>query len=203
MVQWKELAGRSIQLRGKLIDMGQVSPPSPVLLLLAAFSRHEAALAWARARAIEAWGDVALQSPAFAFQQTDYYEPTMGPDLRKSFLAFGRLLTDPARLADMKLQANGWEQEYAALNNHAEPRPLNLDPGYLTLGKLVLASTKDHAHRIYLGRGIYAEVTLCYRHGRWHHHEWTFPDYRRDDYQRFFSRCRDHLYRQLREEPAT
>ena len=76
-----------------------------------------------------------------------------------------------------------------------EPRPLNLDPGYLTLGKLVLASTKDFAHRIYLSRGIYAEVTLQYRHRRWEHHQYTFPDYRREDYQQFFSECREGMKR--------
>ena len=203
MIQWEELTGRRNGRPNKLIDMGQVSPPSPALLLLAAFSRYEAALAWARARATEAWGDVALESPAFTFGETDYYQPTMGPDLRKRFLAFRRLLDDPARLVDIKLDTNRWEAEYAAESDHPEPRPLNLDPGYLTLGKLVLASTKNHAHRIYLGRGIYAEVTLHWKHGRWRHHEWTYPDYRREDYQRFFSECRDHLHRQLAEEPTT
>ena len=181
--------------------MGQVHSPSPVLLLLAAFSRHDEALAWARAWATQAWGDVALESPAYRFSQTDYYQATMGPGLRKQFWVFSRLLADPAKLADAKLEANTWETEYARSADHAEPRPLNLDPGYLTLGKLVLASTKDHAHRIYLGRGIFAEVTLYYRHGRWRHHEWTYPDYRRDDYQRFFSECREYLHRQLKEEP--
>jgi hypothetical protein len=70
---------------------------------------------------------------------------------------------------------------------------LNLDPGYITQAKLVLASTKDHAHRIYLADGIFAEVTLSYKHRRWQPHEWTFPDYRRDDYQAFFTQCRDYL----------
>jgi hypothetical protein len=74
-----------------------------------------------------------------------------------------------------------------------EPRPLNLDPGYLTPAKLVLASTKDHAHRIYLSRGIYAEVTLFYKDRHWQPREWTFPDYRRADYQEFFSQCRAYL----------
>ena len=91
------------------------------------------------------------------------------------------------RLADIKRQTNAWEAEYAALGLHPEPRPLNLDPGYITLAKLVLASTKDHAHRIYLGDGIYAEVTLAYRDRRWQPLEWTYPDYRRDDYQQFFT----------------
>jgi hypothetical protein len=72
---------------------------------------------------------------------------------------------------------------------------LNLDPGYLTPAKLVLASTKDHAHRLYLARGIYAEVTLYFKGRRWQYRDWTFPDYRRDDYQQFFSACRELLRR--------
>jgi hypothetical protein len=178
--------------------MGEPTPPSPALLLLAAFSRHEAALAWARDRACRAWGPVAMESPCFDFTQTDYYEPTMGPGLRKIFFTFARPF-DPADLADVKLQANQWEQEYARASDHPEPRPLNLDPGYLTLGKLVLASTKDHAHRIYLAGGIYAEVTLHYRHGRWEPHELTFADYRRHEYHEFFSQCRELLHREQRE----
>jgi hypothetical protein len=92
-----------------------------------------------------------------------------------------------------KQQTGGWEGEYAQLARHAEPRPLNLDPGYITLAKLVLASTKDHAHRIYLGAGMFAEVTLYFKGGQWLPREWTFPDYRRSDYQRFFLQVRERL----------
>jgi hypothetical protein len=173
--------------------MGQPSPHSPALLLLAAFSRYDAALAWARRRAVEAWGSIALESPAFAFTETDYYESTMGPGLKKAFFTFTTPF-DPGELVRCKLLTNQWEAEYAAAAGHPEPRPLNLDPGYLTLGKLVLASTKDFAHRIYLSEGIFAEVTLYYRHHVWQHHQYTFPDYRREDYQRFFSQCRQMLH---------
>jgi len=179
--------------------MGLPLPPQPVLLLLAAFSRYEEALAWARRQAAAAWGSIALESPKFEFTETDYYEATMGSRLRKVFFAFVQPFA-PDRLADVKLQTNAWEKEYAALGRHLEPRPLNLDPGYLAEGKLVLASTKDHAHRIYLGGGIYAEPTLQYKHRRWQPHPWTYADYRREDYQQFFSACRDYLHRQLREE---
>jgi hypothetical protein len=178
--------------------MGQPTPHSSALLLLAAFSRHDAALDWARQKAIEAWGPLALESTAFAFDETHYYDATMGPNLKKRFFAFTRLF-DPAELAEVKLLTKRWEEEYAAAAGHAEPRPLNLDPGYLTLGKLVLASTKDFAHRIYLGCGIHAEVTLTYKHHAWRHHEYTFADYRRADYQQFFSECRDYLHERLRE----
>jgi len=172
--------------------MGEPTPHSPALLLIAAFSRHDAALDWARDRAVEAFGSIGLESPVFEFSQTDYYEPTMGPELKKVFFTFDRPF-DPADMVDVKLQTNAWEQEYAEQAGHDEPRPLNLDPGYLTLAKLVLASTKDHAHRIYLERGIYAEVTLYYRDRRWQVREWTFADYRREDYQQFFSQCRQRL----------
>ena len=175
--------------------MGLIGPHAPAMLILAAFSRHPAALDWARQRAADAWGPIALESPAFDFHETDYYEPTMGAGIQKVFFAFAPPF-DPARLADLKLQTNAWEKEYARASEHAEPRPLNLDPGCLTLGKLVLASTKDFAHRVYLRDGIYAEVTLFYRHHRWEHHQFTFADYRREDYQRFFSACRDFLHRE-------
>ncbi|HVU90429.1 MAG TPA: DUF4416 family protein [Pirellulales bacterium] len=179
--------------------MGEPSPPEPALRLLAAFSRHQAALDWARTRAEQSWGPVALASPAFAFSQTDYYEATMGPELRKIFFVFADLC-DPASIVDAKLESGAWEHEYAALGRHEEPRPLNLDPGYVTSAKLVLASTKDHAHRIYLSRGIYAEVTLYYRDRAWQHHPWTFPDYRRADYQEFFIAARDYLRRRIKQD---
>ncbi len=96
-------------------------------------------------------------------------------------------------LSGVKCRTNEWEVEYAKQADHSEARPLNLDPGYLTLAKLLLASTKDHAHRIYLERGIYAEVTLNYRRRDWRSLDWTYPDYCREDYHEFFSRCRELL----------
>jgi hypothetical protein len=179
--------------------MGEPTPHSPVLLLLAAFSRHDDALDWAKRKAVEAWGPIARESERFEFKETAYYDATMGAGLKKGFFAFQRPF-DPERLVEIKLATNRWEEEYAAEAGKAEPRPLNLDPGYLTLGKLVLASTKDFAHRIYLSQGIYAEVTLQYRHRRWEHHQYTFPDYRREDYQRFFSECREEIKRGERGE---
>ena len=164
------------------------------MLLLAAFSRHDAALDWARQRAVEAWGPVELESLAFSFADTQYYDATMGPGLKKVFFTFQRPF-DPAELVEIKLETNRWEEQYAAMAGHAEPRPLNLDPGYLTLAKLVLASTKDFAHRIYLSRGIYAEITLQYKHRHWRNHEYTFPDYRREDYHAFFTECREAMRR--------
>ena len=172
--------------------MGNVTTVQPVLLFLAAVSRYPAALDWARRTSAGSWGPVALASDPFAFVETDYYESSMGTDLVKCFFAYQRLV-DPNCLPSVKRQTNAWEAQYAAASDHAESRPLNLDPGYVTPAKLVLASTKDHAHRVYLGEGIYAEVTLNWRQRRWQHQSWTYPDYRREDYQAFFSLCRDEL----------
>lgn len=172
--------------------MGQILPPKPVLLLIAVSSRYDEALAWAEERAVTQFGPLHLKSEAFVFTETNYYRETMGTDLKKQFLTFQRLI-DPGELARIKCLTNAWEEEYAALGQHPEARPLNLDPGYLTMAKLVLASTKDHAHRLYLSEGIYAEFTLQFRGGAWQACEWTYPDYQREDYQQFFTLCRDRL----------
>jgi hypothetical protein len=172
--------------------MGEIGYPSPVVLLIAATSRHAEALNWARERCAQSRGPLKLISEPLDFKETDYYTAMMGTGLKKQFLAFERPV-DPAALAEIKRETNEWEAEYAAFGKHAEPRPLNLDPGYITAAKLVLASTKDHAHRIYLRDGIYAEITLVFRQRHWQPLDWTYPDYRRADYHQFFDRCRERV----------
>jgi len=163
-----------------------------VLLILAVVSRYREAFAWTREQTLSAWGNIALSSDAFDFTETDYYASSMGTGLKKTFFAFEPFI-DPAALADLKRQSGEWEQQYAAASDHDVPRPLNLDPGYITEAKLVLASTKDHAHRIYLRDGIYAEVTLHYRNKAWQSWPWTYPDYQREDFQAFFTECREYV----------
>jgi hypothetical protein len=173
--------------------MGTVEPHYPVLLVLAAFSRRAEALQWARERSAEQLGGIAFSSDIFPFNQTEYYQAEMGTELKKVFFAFENLV-DPACLADVKHLTNEWEKEYREHTEWPESRPLNLDPGYVTQAKLVLATTKDRDHRVYLKRGIYAEVTLHYQRGRgWSAREWTYPDYRSDTYHQFFTRCRNHV----------
>ena len=176
--------------------MALATPHRPVLLILAAFSRYPEAIEWGKERAKQAWGPIALQSELFDHGETNYYQATMGPDLKKTFFAFESLV-DPAGLVEWKERSNQWEIEYQQLGRHSEPRPLNLDPGYLTEAKLILATTKDRDHRIYLDRGIYAENTLHFHHGSWQPRPWTYPDYQRADYHRFFQRCREFLRQKL------
>lgn len=176
--------------------MGAINDPSPVLLLVGAFSAYEEALDWAWGQLERCYGPIARQSPRLHFSETDYYERTMGPGLLKQFFTFERLVA-PDALAAIKHQTNTLELAYQELGRHPVPRPLNLDPGYLDEGKVVLASTKDHAHRVYLGVGIYGEVTLRYEGGRFLPWPWTYPDYRRGDYRGFFADARAD-YRRLK-----
>lgn len=172
--------------------MGEIRQQRPVLLVIAAFSRHPDALDWARSAASAQWGPVALTSDLFEFHETPFYERTMGTGLRKLFWAFERLI-DAAILPDIKLQTNDWEIAYRLQGGQPDARPINLDPGYLTEAKFVLATTKDRDHRLYLRQGIFAEGTLFYQAGKWCPRDWTYPDYHRADYHQFFTRCRDYL----------
>jgi hypothetical protein len=181
--------------------MGEIKQPESVLLVTAVFSRHEEAFSWARESMQTAYGEIALESETFDFQEyTHYYDPTMGPGLKKRLWAFSRPI-DPAALAEIKRFSNEREESFAREHGFAERRPLNLDPGYVTLGKLVLASTKDHSHRIYLRDGIFAEVTLRWTKKQWRAFSWTFPDYAAGIYFPFLRQCRELLHRKLRANP--
>lgn len=188
---------RRLELSGQEI-MGEIRQHARVLPVVAAFSRYAEALHWARATLQAAWGPVILESDWFAFEETTFYASTMGSQLRKVFFAFGDLM-DPAELVERKWQTNAWEEDYARQYPQPEPRPLNLDPGYLTEAKLILASTKDRDHRIYLDRGIFAENTLYFRGGQWEKRPWTYPDYQRPDYHQFLTLCRDEYRRRKRD----
>jgi hypothetical protein len=132
----------------------------------------------------------------------------MGEGLYRGFVAFEKLI-DPERLAEIKIATNDIEARIAeAVHNGAEPwagktpppvRPVNLDPGYLTLAKLILASMKDFSHRIYLRGGVYAEITLQYRNG-WQALPWTFPDYASGRYDAFLHQARQRLHQYERKE---
>ena len=177
--------------------MGKPRPHPPTLLIAAIFSRHDPALDWALERIANAWGGLLCVSDRFEHNETAYYNRLMGEGLRKQLLAVSGDF-DPAQLAALKLASNEWEAEYAQSQHFPEERPLNIDPGYLTPMKVVLASTKDRAHRIYLRDGIFAEECLVYHQRCWQGRPWTYPDYLRADYHAFFVRVRDLLQQRLK-----
>lgn len=177
--------------------MGEIVKHKPVLLIAAVTSRHESAFHWSVDQTTSQWGKLAFESPIYDFTETDFYTPTMGMGLKKQFLVFDALL-DPGELAGCKLQSNQWELDYEQQTDHVESRPINIDPGYISEAKLVLATTKDRDHRIYLQHGIFAEVTLHFRGKQWTSSRWTYPDYQRADFQEFFTRCRMLLRERIR-----
>lgn len=168
--------------------------PGPVLLVAAVFSRHAEAILWAKNQLQQDFGPVGMESEAFSFHHTSYYETSMGADLRKQFFAFTNLVAEDC-LPDVKRKTIALEQELADQKLYPETRPVNIDPGILTLGKFLLATTKDQAHRIYLRDGIYAEVTLRYQAGAFHPWPWTYADYREPGYHAFLLQARE-FYRQ-------
>lgn len=131
------------------------------------------------------FGPVARRSDPIPFDFTDYYAVEMGTNLTRQWLGFSRPVARDC-LARAKHATNALEQRFAASGR----RKLNLDPGLLTLHNLVLASTKDFGHRVYLGDGIHAELTLIFRSGRFESLPWTYPDYRTETCQSFLLACR-------------
>jgi hypothetical protein len=178
--------------------MAEPRTPDPVLLVVAAFSRHDSAFEWARERLEEVYGPIALSSCRFDFHQTTYYESTMGTELQKQFFGFENLIV-PELLAAVKLQTNALEADLAKSKRYAELRPLNLDPGLIMLGKFVLATTKDQQHRVYLRDRIFAEVTLRFQDKAFAPWPWTYADYREEAVRDFLKQCRTYYRRRLRE----
>ncbi|MCF7798226.1 MAG: DUF4416 family protein [Lentisphaeria bacterium] len=149
-----------------------------------------ALLTVARDLLTEKWGVVEFSTEIFPVDEiTQYYRPEMGTGLVKQFLSFENLQS----VADMnqsKFRTAQLEDEY----RQDGKRSINLDPGYLTLDKLVLYTTKNFTHRIFIERGVFAEITLTYTRSGWRTHSWTYPDYQTDAALAFFTRVRQSLY---------
>ncbi len=182
--------------------MGAIRAPRKVKLLCGMISGDIDAMRRARSLLARRFGDVDAESEVWPFDATDYYQAEMGLDLKRMFVSFGPLI-DPGRLASIKRETNDIEAEICRdAGQPPEFRVVNLDPGYVGIGKLVLATTKDYSHRVYLADGIYAEVTLHWHGQRWEAWPWTYPDYAGDRYHAFFTRVRNRLRDQLSELPA-
>ena len=177
--------------------MGEIREPEPVKPFCALLAGQERWLDWGVERMEERFGARELASDDWPFRFTDYYEAEMGPDLLRRIVSFDDLI-DPGEIVEWKLATNEIERDLADKLEDAPARPVNLDPGYVAGGKMVLATTKNYTHRIYLREGIYAEVTLRWRGGRFEPWEWTFPDYRTERYREFFGRVRRRYMEQLR-----
>jgi len=172
--------------------MGEVREPRPVKVFVGILTALPSALTELQGSLEEQFGPVDCESQLLEFDYTNYYEPEMGSGLKRKFLGFG-CLASPGALVDLKLFTNRVEQSLAIDGK----RIVNIDPGYLTAARVVLASTKDFAHRLYLRRGIYGEVTLLYQRKDFQALPWTYPDYRSEACRQFFRELRSVYMAQL------
>jgi hypothetical protein len=135
----------------------------------------------------------------FQFKFTDYYYQEMGENILRVYFSFHRMIKRD-ELADVKLASNIFETKFADSQGR---RKVNIDPGIVLPGNLTLATTKDSAHRIYIGKGIYAEITLIYEKGEYRSLPWTYPDYALKEIRHFFSEVRKQMLRQRKETMIT
>ena len=180
--------------------MGEIKTPLPVKLFCGALTSLPQLVPEIRARLTAAFGEIDMASDLYPFDLTRYYDAEMGTPISRVFFAFADLVP-AARLASIKKAANDLEAIFAGINQTVR-RPVNLDPGYLEESKIVLASTKNFYHRIFLADGIYGEVTLHYSAGAWHSFPWSFPDFRSGRYDDFFTQLR-RVYRSQVNRSAT
>lgn len=178
--------------------MAKARLPKPVKLFVGLLSNDADLLRRTKHLLQRKYGPVDVESEMWPFTQTDYYEAEMGPGLLRWFLAFERLIRQD-QLAEIKLETNKLEQQITeeALSEYG--RAVNIDPGYLGLGKIVLATAKDRSHRIYLAHGIYAETTLHYVEGHWRLWPWTYLDYQTPHYHAYFDAVRERFDVQRRQ----
>lgn len=145
------------------------------------------------------FGSVDLVGERMPFFHTKYYEPEMGPNLHRRMISFKELV--PAEsLIEAKERTQGLEDRYRDADGR---RRCNLDPGLLSLHNFVLGTHKGYTHRIYLGKDVFADLTLIYRHGSFNPLEWTYPDYASQDMIRLLNLVREIYLWQRKHESGT
>jgi len=176
--------------------MSEIRQFNAVKLFIGVLVSHTKLISDVEQRLIDVYGPIDHRSAVIPFDFTDYYEPEMGDIIDRVLFSFERLI-EADRLPEIKRQTNRIEEELVPLYAVVK-RPVNLDPGYIEQAKVILASTKNFYHRIYLGSGIFGEVTMHFKNNTFQFFPWTYPDYQSVDYQEFFLKMR-HIYRnQLR-----
>jgi hypothetical protein len=174
--------------------MGEVRERQPVKFIASLLTGNLLLLPDVKQALEQEIDGIDFASPVLPFSATDYYEEEFGPNLQREIVSFTKL-RDMADLAVVKRLTNDLEMRWAI----GDCRKVNIDPGYIALGKFVLATTKDRDHRIYIGQGIFAEVTLSYRAGSFKAREWTYPDYASPQYVELLNALRNEYRLQLKE----
>ena len=179
--------------------MWTLKKPEPAKLIVGILAADVEALNAARKTVIGEFGKADFLSDVWPFNMTKYYEAETGNSIVKQFISIEKLIR-PSKLAAIKHRTNRLEKKLAVKLKTSFSRPINLDPGIIEPSKLILATTKNFSHRIYIGKKIYAEVTLTFDRGRWKSYEYTFADYKQQCYHDFFNKIRTKLVEQLKNQ---
>ena len=174
--------------------MSTPSEPEKVKLITSLFSPQKDLIDQVIRELESIFGPVDWKSRDLFFDRTKYYAKEMGWPLFRRFISFKDLIR-PEDLIEVKLKTNHIEKHYVEEGK----RRINIDPGYIALERLILATGKNYTHRIYLGQGIYADLTLIYQRGTFQPLEWTYRDYSDPEMIDCFNRLREGYKNQLRE----
>ena len=177
--------------------MGTVNIPPPVRFFASIIFKDSGILSAVEAELSKRLGSIEERTEVMPFSQSDYYCPEMGEGLLRYFLLFAPLFARDS-LVDAKLETNHIEVLHAVDGR----RSVNIDPGYVALEQVVLATTKGYNHRIYLGQGIFADLTLVFENGTYRRLPWTYPDYGGEELISLFKGWREHYKRWLRWQRA-
>ena len=182
--------------------MREIQLPIPVKLFVGMLSPEPALFNTCADLLCKDYGPVDYQSEIVPWTNSDFYREEMGPGILRKFIFFERLL-DPGDLSSVKINTTRIEKSLALQAGTRTRRRINLDPGYVTEAKVVLATTKDYSHRLYIGNGIYAEVTLRYgnKDRSFTAFDHTYLDYCSETYIAMFNEARD-LLRTALQRPA-
>ena len=165
--------------------MADIRKPDKALLILGLLCADDTVMCHAEKTLNRTFGPFLHMSAVYPFRHTTYYNDELGDTIKRKYYSFNKLIKKDT-LARIKGKTNSIEKRFSREGK----RCVNIDPGYLDLSKIVLASTKEFSHRIYLGQGIYAEVTLLYQKGTYTTLPWTYPDYKADETIGFFNNAR-------------
>lgn len=166
--------------------MSRPAAPRPAKLVVGLFLREKDLIGPVVADLQASFGELDLVSAWIPFDYTAYYTVEMGAPLFRRVMAFRGLIRQSA-LASIKRATNTIEEKYAL----GEKRRVNIDPGYMLAERFVLATGKNFTHRIYIGGGIYADLTLMYQKGAFRSLPWTYPDYADKQLQAFLTLVRN------------
>ncbi|MDR3306118.1 MAG: DUF4416 family protein [Endomicrobium sp.] len=173
--------------------MGAIGEPKQAKLFYGIISSNEEIKQKSFDILKEKFGEIDLTSDAMPFDFSGYYNSEMGANLKRFWISFRKLIS-AADLAEIKVFTNSIEDSFAVDNK----RKINIDPGYITPANVILATTKDYSHRIYLKKGIYGEVTAIYQKNGYIKLPWSYPDYLSPVAVEFLLKARTALMYELR-----